>query len=59
MEEMITPTPKSGEENKKNSIQTTTNNNALKIMKYIPDEAKIRIKEFIEKMGQLQRGKQN
>ena len=53
-----TPTPESGE-NKQEIIQKTTNDSAIKIMKDIPEEAKIRVKIFLEKMRQLQTGKQN
>jgi hypothetical protein len=42
-------TPDSGE-NKQNEIQKTTNDNVIKAMKDIPEEAKIRIKNFLEKM---------
>ncbi len=51
-------TPDSGE-NKQNEIQKTTNDNVIKAMKDIPEEAKIRIKNFLEKMWQIQTWKQN
>ena len=45
----IDQTPESGE-TPKDIIQTTTNANALKTMNDIPEEAKIRIKNFLQKM---------
>jgi hypothetical protein len=44
------PTTLQGEETKQNEIQKTTNDNVIKAMKDIPEEAKIRIKNFLEKM---------
>ena len=51
-------TPES-RETPKDIIQTTTNANTLKTMNDIPEESKIRIKSFLQKMWQTQTGKQN
>lgn len=56
--EWIDQAPESGE-TKQNQIKKTTNDDVIKAMKDIPEETKIRIKDFLEKMWQIQTGKQN
>ncbi|MEI6425910.1 MAG: hypothetical protein WCO66_01010 [Candidatus Absconditabacteria bacterium] len=58
-ETIITPEDGKSTETKQSVIQKTTNDDVIKTMKDIPEEAKARIKAFLGRMGQTQRGKEN
>lgn len=55
----LAPEAGEGKETKQNNIQKTINDSVVKMMKDIPEEAKIRIKDFLVKMWQLQTWKDN